>query len=157
MVQQPGHMHTYQAAAMSARGLPLAPTGFIKSHQNSAASANFHNAQPQLGSQSQRSITPTSGMISSGSRKPTSGKFFGKSGGASATITQTNTRTLSLRQLRDLINDIYAQKTKFDQKCEESHLPRETMEQFMYTYLNQRYGLKNLIIEWAAAIITGIK
>ena len=64
---------------------------------------------------------------------------------------------LSLRQLRDLINDIYQQKTKFDQKCEESRLPRETMEQFMYTYLNQRYGLKNLIIEWAAAIITGIK
>ena len=27
----------------------------------------------------------------------------------------------------------------------------------MYTYLNQRYGLKNLIIEWAAAIINGIK
>ena len=27
----------------------------------------------------------------------------------------------------------------------------------MYTYLNQRYGLKNLIIEWAAAIICGIK
>lgn len=31
------------------------------------------------------------------------------------------------------------------------------MEQFMYTYLNQRYGLKNLTIEWAAAIINGIK
>lgn len=27
----------------------------------------------------------------------------------------------------------------------------------MYTYLNQRYGLKNLIIEWAHAIIQGIK
>jgi hypothetical protein len=27
----------------------------------------------------------------------------------------------------------------------------------MYTYLNQRYGLKNLIIEWAAAIIYGLK
>lgn len=27
----------------------------------------------------------------------------------------------------------------------------------MYTYLNQKYGLKNLIIEWASAIITGIK
>lgn len=27
----------------------------------------------------------------------------------------------------------------------------------MYTYLNQRYGLKSLIIEWAAAIIQGIK
>ena len=27
----------------------------------------------------------------------------------------------------------------------------------MYTYLNQKYGLKNLIIEWAASIINGIK
>ena len=27
----------------------------------------------------------------------------------------------------------------------------------MYTYLNQKYGLKNIIIEWAAAIINGIK
>jgi hypothetical protein len=27
----------------------------------------------------------------------------------------------------------------------------------MYTYLNQRYGLKTLIIEWASAIIKGIK
>ena len=32
-------------------------------------------------------------------------------------------------------------------------MPRETLEQFMYTYLNQKYGLKNLIVEWAAAII----
>lgn len=31
------------------------------------------------------------------------------------------------------------------------------MEQYMYTYLNQRYGLKNLIIEWAASIINAIK
>jgi len=27
----------------------------------------------------------------------------------------------------------------------------------MYTYLNQKYGLKSLIIEWATAIINGIK
>ena len=31
------------------------------------------------------------------------------------------------------------------------------MEQYIYTYLNQRYGLKNLILEWAAGIIFGIK
>jgi hypothetical protein len=31
------------------------------------------------------------------------------------------------------------------------------MEQFMYTYLNQKYGLKNLIIEWASTIIQSIK
>ena len=27
----------------------------------------------------------------------------------------------------------------------------------MYTYLNQKYGLKPLIVEWAAAIINGVK
>jgi hypothetical protein len=31
------------------------------------------------------------------------------------------------------------------------------MEQFMYTYLNQKYGLKSLIVEWASTIIQGIK
>jgi isochorismate synthase EntC len=46
---------------------------------------------------------------------------------------------------------------KFDIKCEEGRQAKETMEQYMYTYLNQRYGLKNLIIEWAASIIAGIK
>lgn len=30
------------------------------------------------------------------------------------------------------------------------------MEQHMYCFLNQKYGLKNLIIEWATAIINGI-
>ena len=72
-------------------------------------------------------------------------------------IGPTQIRNLSLKQLTDIINDIYAQKVKYDQKCEENKLPRETMEQYMYTYLNQRYGLKNLIIEWAASIISGIK
>jgi hypothetical protein len=76
---------------------------------------------------------------------------------AGSMIAQQTQKVLTLRQLKDLINDIYQQKTKFDQKCEDSKLPRETMEQFMYTYLNQRYGLKNLIIDWAAGIINGIK
>ena len=72
-------------------------------------------------------------------------------------VGQTQTRTLTLKQLKDLINEIYTQKVKYDIKCEESKLPRETMEQFMYTFLNQWYGLKSLIIEWVAAIINGIK
>lgn len=75
----------------------------------------------------------------------------------SGPVGKTHARSLTLKQLKDVINDIYAQKLKYDQKCVESKLPRETMEQFMYTYLNQRYGLKSLIIEWVAAIINGIK
>ena len=62
-----------------------------------------------------------------------------------------------MKQLKDIIFDIYSQKIKFDRKCRESQLPIETMEQFMYTYLNQKYGLKTLIIEWASTIINGVK
>ena len=56
-----------------------------------------------------------------------------------------------------MINDIYVHKMKYDTKCRETQLPIETMEQFMYTYLNQKYGLKTLIIEWASTIIKGVK
>ncbi len=62
-----------------------------------------------------------------------------------------------MKQLKDSIQDMYAQKVKFDKKCEEAKVPRETMEQFMYTYLNQKYGLKSLIVEWAASIINAVK
>lgn len=47
-----------------------------------------------------------------------------------------NHKTLPLKQLKDIINDIYQQKIKYDIKCRESKLPIETMEQYMYTYLN---------------------
>lgn len=89
-----------------------------------------------------------SALTSSGGKR----SYRGPGGGG-----QIQMRNLSLKQLKDLINDIYTQKIKYDQKCEENKLPRETMEQYMYTYLNQRYGLKNLIIEWATSIINGIK
>lgn len=72
-------------------------------------------------------------------------------------ISRTQPRTLTLKQLKDTISDMYTQKVKFDKKCEDSKAPRETMEQFMYTYLNQKYGLKSLIVEWAASIINGVK
>ena len=66
-------------------------------------------------------------------------------------------RALTKNMLLEIINDIYNSKHHYDKKCLESNIPRETMEQHMYTYLNQKYGLKNLIIEWAASIINGIR
>ena len=66
-------------------------------------------------------------------------------------------RNLTIKQLKDTVQGIYAQKIKFDKKCEDSKQCRETMEQYIYTYLNQKYGLKNLIIEWFVAIINGIQ
>lgn len=59
-----------------------------------------------------------------------------------APVGHTSVRALTLKQLKDMIEEIYASKTKYDQKYAEAKLPRETMEQHMYTYLNQKYGLK---------------
>lgn len=66
-------------------------------------------------------------------------------------------RELSQRQLNDFISELYASKEKFDAKCRDAKLPRETMEQHLYTYLNQKYGLKSLIIEWASAVMAAVK
>lgn len=66
-------------------------------------------------------------------------------------------KILPPKQLKEIILDVYSQKLKFDQKARDLGQPLETMEQFIYTYLVQKYGLKNLIVEWASAIINSIK
>lgn len=68
-----------------------------------------------------------------------------------------NIKILTKKNMHDLIESIYESKTSYDKKCLEIRMPRETMEQHMYTFLNQKFGLKNLIIEWATSIINGIK
>ena len=66
-------------------------------------------------------------------------------------------RVFTIKMMKEIINDIYHSKAEFDKKTDENKLPRETLEQHMYTYLNQKYGLKSIIIEWASNIINGIK
>ena len=66
-------------------------------------------------------------------------------------------RVFTIKMMKEIINDIYHSKAEFDKKSDENKLPRETLEQHMYTYLNQKYGLKSIIIEWASNIINGIK
>ena len=66
-------------------------------------------------------------------------------------------RKLTREQLNDIIQNIYKSKIAHDQSCIDSNKPLETMEQHMYRYLNQTYGLKSLTIEYASAIINGIK
>ena len=63
----------------------------------------------------------------------------------------------SLKQAKDLIIEIVNAKHKYDDQCFTNRQPRETMEQFMFTFLNQRYGLKQLIVEWATSIVQAIK
>ena len=86
-----------------------------------------------------------------------------------ANITNTNPRDLkiligpvskrdySLHQLLETINDIYNSKLDYDKKLVQNNQQKLTMEQFLYQYLNNKYGLKNLVIEYASGIIQGIK
>ena len=46
---------------------------------------------------------------------------------------------------------------KFDQKNFDGKIARERMHQYLFTYLNQKYGLETLTIEAAASIVSGIQ
>lgn len=84
-------------------------------------------------------------------------EFMNKISGKNVMVGPIGSRVLTKKMLIEIIEGIYDSKTAFDKKCIESKMPRETLEQHMYTYLNQKYGLKNLIIEWAASIVNGIR
>ena len=66
-------------------------------------------------------------------------------------------KILTKKQMKDFINEIYDSKMEYDKVCSENHLKKESMEHYMYKFLNNKYGLKNLVIEWSSSIITGIK
>jgi len=93
--------------------------------------------------------TPGGGAFGPSSGPPRSARSASKAGKPQ--------RVLSLKQLKEqFVSLIYDSKMKFDRKCKDAHLPRETMEMHMYTFLNQRYGLKSLIVEHASAIIQAV-
>ena len=75
----------------------------------------------------------------------------------STPISPFKPKVISKKQLLEIINEIYKSKELSDKKNTLNQLPKETMEQHMYNYLKSKYGLKNLIIEWATSIINGIK
>ena len=66
-------------------------------------------------------------------------------------------RVFTLKMMKEIISNIYTSKISFDKKCLVNKQPKQTMEEYMYIYLNQKYGLKNMVIEWATNIINGIR
>lgn len=71
-------------------------------------------------------------------------------------IGNTSHRFITLKQLKDLIEEICASKKRHDAKCIEMKTVRETMEQHMYTCLNHKFGLRPIVIEWAVSITNGL-
>jgi hypothetical protein len=56
-----------------------------------------------------------------------------------------SSRGLSLVKLKEIINEIYASKVTYDQKCIEGKLPLENMDQYVVTFLSLQYGLKSIV------------
>lgn len=57
-------------------------------------------------------------------------------------IKTASSKALTIKQLRDIIDDLMESKKVYDKKCLASKIPRETLEQYLYTYLTNKYGLK---------------
>jgi len=64
---------------------------------------------------------------------------------------------ISINVAKDLINELYNSKENYDKICYENKLPNETMEHYVYIYLNNKYGLKNLVLDWASAIANAVE
>ena len=76
------------------------------------------------------------------------------SGGGGGAVAE---RVLTLKQMREMVEELYASKAKHDAKCADAGLPRETLEQHVYTALNTKYGLRPLIAEYVSACFDGIR
>jgi len=83
--------------------------------------------------------------------------LFGDSSNNPVPLGKTREKILTLNQLKELIREIYHSKSKYDKQCTQHKAPIETMEQYLYTYLKNKYGLKTLVIEWAVSVINAIK
>ena len=68
-----------------------------------------------------------------------------------------NPRIISLKNLLDIINQIYKLRSTRIEKQNQGVYSKGTLEQDFYAYLKSRYGLKNLIIEWSINILSSIQ
>lgn len=81
------------------------------------------------------------------STSPNINKIFSKA--------QKNPKKLD--NLKETMDEIYDAKVLADQKNEEASNPKETLEQFMYSYFKNKFGLKNLVADHAEQVILGIQ
>ncbi len=82
---------------------------------------------------------------------------WGKGKEFSKEIQNLSYRNLTLKHLRELIEEICEGKKAFDLKCHEQKVSQETLEQYMYYHFKYKYGLNNMIIEWVFAVIEGVR
>jgi len=63
---------------------------------------------------------------------------------------------LKLRQLRDIMNLVYQSKHQADDECVENNEPKDTMSNYLFSYLRSKYGSRTAVEEWYHVIKKGI-
>ena len=66
-------------------------------------------------------------------------------------------RVFTIKMMKKFIKNLYKGKTDFDLNCENNCISKPNMEEYLYIYLNNKYGLKKIIIEWVSNILNGLE
>jgi hypothetical protein len=131
-----------------------------------AAKTNGTEASPGIGSfddyadsSLQDSTANNSPLVANSVRALGQTKHYGSihQSRASSDKAYKPAKELSLRQLRDIMTSVYASKLQDDARRTDLQEPLITMEQFLYSFLGKRYGLKSVVHEWSTAIFRTIQ
>ncbi|KAK3269870.1 hypothetical protein CYMTET_21711 [Cymbomonas tetramitiformis] len=145
--EQHGGLPVHDAATPQAAHTPL-PSRLGRPTTVTARVAVSANGSPPGGVEAS---TPTmSSLVSVSNGFPSSNDA---SGGA---VSHTRVRMLSLKQMKELMTEVYASKAKSDARSTSSGTVMETMQQHLYTFLNQKFGLRALVLEWAGSILSAV-
>lgn len=68
-----------------------------------------------------------------------------------------NRKVISFSHLKELIGELYEAKKNFDSKCKKNQLPRESMEQFMFSFFKNKFGLNAIVIEWVFGLVEAVR
>ena len=144
---------------------PLSPKDYADMVQSEAAKRNpvaSEGKAPPRWAMDTASVAAKSAAAKSGG--PWSSGQFGPSTPSSVSKhlarttvssekTRGGTRKWTLKQLKEVIDDVCGAKARNDARRSKHRQAKETMRQHLYTYLNHKFGVKSVISDWADSII----
>jgi len=72
-------------------------------------------------------------------------------------VTNVNSKILTLKQLKDFIEEVYDGKVAYDAVCAKEGKARETLEQYIFSHLRNKYGLNGIVAEYVHALVEALK
>ncbi len=66
-------------------------------------------------------------------------------------------KAMTVKALKEVIAEVMASKARYDAKAAANRLPPETLREHLYSYLNHRYGLRQLVLDWAESIFRAVR